>query len=237
MPKDAKERRKQVPNKNGSGRSGRINAFNFNSKSSPLFSHNAMSIPKPIRGQVYPKREERFIDTAAGYVADTTGSITLLNGVAEGDDYTQRSGRGCLMKSICLTGFGNSTAATGLSQQHRVLIFWDNATNGVAPTIVQLLAASNTVAFPLVDNVNRFTIILDHKYVVGPQSAAIADQVIKGFEFNYQLNSYTQYSGVGATVASIQNGSLWMVTLGSNAAGGTAGLITIGTRLSFVDLD
>jgi hypothetical protein len=203
-----------------------------------LLTHSPSKPVNNIRGPPSPVKEERYVDLAvATYVADTTGTITLLNGIAEGDDNNQRNGRGVSLKSVSINGFSFPTATTGTTQQHRLIVFYDNATNGAAPTIANLLSASNANAYPNPDYARRFTILVDHRQVLGTNTAAISDQVVKQFEFNIRLNCAQTFNGTGATVASVQAGSLWAVTLGTAPAGATAGTFNFATRVTFMDTD
>jgi len=192
-----------------------------------------------VRGPVVPRRELKYIDVAsAAYVTDTTGTLTLLNGIAEGDDNTQRSGRQATMKSVALAGFFQ-ISTTGTPQKVRVLLVWDNAANGAAPTIAGILSASTANSFHNVDNQSRFTILWDHTAVLGVWSLvatqSVMDQVIKDVNVVVPLNAVTQFVGTGATIASIGNGSLYLATIGTNAAGTTASSFIGAARVRFLD--
>jgi hypothetical protein len=204
-----------------------------------LLTHSsAKSALSAIRGPVRPSVELHYNDTAsAAYAADTTGTITLLNGIAEGNDNVNRLGRKAVMHDLAFSGYAIPTTTTGTSQQQRLLFVWDNAPNGVLPAITDILVAANSTSFPNVNNVARFTILFDQTWVVGLQTAAIADQVIKNIPMTtIKLRSPTQYLGTTAAIGSVQNGGLYQVTLGSNAAGVTAGLIATAVRVTFTDV-
>jgi len=167
---------------------------------------------------------------------DNTGAVTLLNGIAEGNDNNTRLGRKAMMRDVSISGYAFPTLTTGVSQQHRIMLVWDNAAAGALPAITDILSASATTSFPNPNGVARFTILWDHTYVLGISTAAIADQVIKEFGTTISLNSATQYMLTTGGISALQNGALLMVTLGSNAAGGTAGLAVISTRTTFTDV-
>lgn len=59
-----------------------------------------------VKGAILPREEFKFADVALASYAPVagTGTVTLLNGIAEGDDYTSRDGRQATMKSIQVRG-------------------------------------------------------------------------------------------------------------------------------------
>jgi hypothetical protein len=205
-----------------------------------LLSHSKPSMAlNSIRGPIRPALEFHFVDVySAAYAMNTTGAVTLLNGIAEGNDNNTRLGRKAFMRDVSISGVTRPTVGSGLSQQHRILLVWDNAAAGALPAITDILSTSTTTSYPNPDNVARFTILYDSTLVLGVDNAASAgaDQTIKEFKATIALNSATQFNGTGATIASIQNGSLLMVTLGEKVAGSTAGVATIQSRVTFTDV-
>lgn len=202
-------------------------------------SANVARVPfVAVRGAIQPRLEMKYVDTTiASGVLDTTGSITLINGISEGDDNTNRNSRSVLIKSVEVRGSAQPTATTGLPQKCRLLLVWDNAANGVAPAIADILTAVSPYAYPNVNFERRFTILWDWSFVLGLQAAAVADQVIVNYDTQLRLNSLVQFQGTGGTVASIQNGAMYFVSVGGNAAGTTAGTTTCVTRVRFLESD
>lgn len=195
----------------------------------------------PVKGALLSKKELNYIDIAkATYAADTTGTITLLNGCAEGDDNTQRNGRKAKMVSIQVNAYAFAGNGNTIPQKVRFLLVWDNAPSGAAPTVANILSAVDSISFPLVDNEDRFTILRDVKMVLGINSntatQALADQTAVPFDFYKKINTDSKFNGTGATITSIQNGALWGVTVGNLAAGATAGSIVYATRVRFTDI-
>lgn len=193
-----------------------------------------------IKGSIGRRNELKYVDTAsATYVGDTTGTVTLINGVAVGDDNTTRDGRQITLKSVQVRGSFQNVDATSGASMCRLLLVWDNAANGSLATITQILSASTSNSFPNVDNSNRFTILSDTQYVVGPYvntaTQAIAPSPgVAAVNIYKKLNSITQYSSTTSDIASIQNGALLMVTIGDQAVGG-GGLFFMAARCRFTD--
>lgn len=188
-------------------------------------------------------KEKKYTDVAAAdYVADTTGTVTLLNGIAQGDDNTNREGRQVTMTSVSVKGFLQPVDNITDPGYCRLIVVWDSATNGgAAPAITDLLAASTSLSHNNLNNRMRFKVLLDEQYAIGgtnntaTQSFAQSPTVVT-------INRYlplpkgcvTTFSGTGATSASIQSGAIWMFTIGSRAAG-TGGAFSVATRVRFVD--
>jgi len=163
-----------------------------------------------------------------------------LNLLAVGDDNTSRDGRQVTIKSVQLHGMVYPEDTNSGPTKGRVMLVWDNANNsGAIATIAQILAAANGNAFPLVDNANRFTILVDRTFAIGIMSDT-ATQAIAGcpntfdVEIYKKINQITQYSGTTAAIGSIQNGALLLVTIGTTAAGNGATLVA-STRVRFTD--
>jgi len=208
------------------------------SRSNPLLDRRLASAPA-IKGPIVPEKELKFVDVGvAQYAMDTTGTVTLINPIGEGDDFTMRTGREVQIESVSLAGYGIPTAGTGLATQNRILLVWDNAANGALPAYTDVITAINPTAFPNVNNVARFTILWDHKYVVGSSVATlVGSPTIHQFACDLQVKSPARFMGTGATIASIQNGALLMLTCGYAAAGATAGVANISTRVTYSDED
>jgi len=197
-----------------------------------------------IKGAIAPyggRQELKYVDIAAtAYAADTTGTVTALNLLAVGDDNTSRDGRQVCIKSVQVRGFVAPIDSSVSNALVRVLIVWDNAVNsGSLPTIAQIMSASNSLSFPLVDNANRFTILVDRAFAIGQVSDTATQAFSNGpgaqvLDIYKKMNAVTQYSGTTAAIGSIQNGGLYMVTIGS-AAANACGQVTCATRVRFTD--
>lgn len=197
-----------------------------------------------VKGAIAPfggRKELKYVDLAlAGYACDTTGSVTALNLIAVGDDNTSRDGRQATMKSVQVKGIIVPEDTTTNDNLCRVMLVWDNAVNsGTIATIAQILSASTSQAFPLVDNANRFTILVDKLFAMGGINNTATQTYAKtpsvqSVNIYKKLNLVTQYSGTTAAIGSIQNGGLLLVTLGSAVAGSGA-QFAANTRVRFTD--
>lgn len=182
-----------------------------------------------IKGGIIPREELKFVDTVLTATAGSAfytaaGVVTLLNGIATGDDYTTRDGRQATMRSVhvrtVVVNSGVSGASGGIA---RTMLIWDNAPNGALAAVADILASVSASAFPKVDNQQRFTVLRDHIVELGAffntaTQAFNASPGAQKVDLYVPLADITQYSGTGATIASIQNGALLMLTIGDNQA-------------------
>ena len=93
------------------------------------------------------REELKTIDNQVGLAPTQTGSsVSLLNGVATGTDYTNRIGRKIILKSILLrcSMYNDTTTSDPNGDVVRVLVVSDSQTNGAAPSVGDIL---QTAAF------------------------------------------------------------------------------------------
>jgi len=128
-----------------------------------------------IKGPIKATRELNYVDTVKQAVSIQSGTVTgvvnglLLNGIAEGDDNTQRNGRKVKIISdrLQFTCEPGTLVFAGLTV--RVVSVWDNqkSASGNVPLFSDIFDMSvqtdPTVALPLVNAQNRFTILNDDK--------------------------------------------------------------------------
>jgi hypothetical protein len=209
----------------------------------PLLDERTKPSSQPIKGRINRKNETHYSDIAqATYVSDTTGSVTALNLIAEGNDNVNRLGRKALMRSVSVKGFVSLQSSNGFlpAQQARSLLVWDNASAGALPAITDILTAVNSSAFINPNNVERFTILHDTAYTLGvyctSATQTAVDKCTLPVDMTVSVNSPTQYLGTAANIASVQNGALLLVTCGDNAASGTTPSFKLSTRVTFTDV-
>jgi len=167
------------------------------------------------------RSELKTIDTTATNANPTaTGSVVLLNGVATGDDYNTRDGRKILMKSILLRLFlkPDVTQSAPTGDILRVMLVYDKQTNAAALTAAMVLQTATYASPNLLDNRERFKVLLD-KYLVIGADVYTAGALVQGAPLSRCLTSYktlnleTTYNGTGATVGAINTGSVYLVML------------------------
>jgi hypothetical protein len=193
----------------------------------------------PIRGPITPSRELHYTDLTKRTAAmDTTGSVTLLNAIAEGTETNQRLGREASIQDVSVrmnVFLPVGTTAAVPSQLVRAMLVWDNAVNSTQALVTDILTVSSPYGFPLVDNISRFTIIAERSVVLG-NNVGPSDKTCAYIEFDVPIRSSTRWNGTGAPPSNIQNGALYLLTIGETAAGTTAASSSFSSRTTFYDV-
>lgn len=168
---------------------------------------------------------------------DTTGLVTLINGVIQGTDFNQRVGRQFNMKSILVRIRTVSGATTTVPLVCRWMLVYDSQTNGVLPAITDILNSISTTSTGNLSNRDRFQIIWDKTFVPPTQVSDTAGVTqFAWFQRKFRKCNYQVINGgVAATVASVQTGGLYFVTLGDLAAGAASPQAVVTTRVRFTD--
>jgi len=187
-------------------------------------------------------REKKVVDVLDTTTAvNTTGSVTLLNGVATGTDFTDRIGRRTNTVAIQLRGIvqRDTTTGTQTADLLRILVIEDMQTNGVAPGIADIFNQAVGDAFINMNNRERFKVHMDEQLPMGPSLSTAG--AVNPSPSTYNINFYkkcnipTVYEGTAATSASISSGAVYLVTLGSRAAGNDDSIFRWSSRVRFVD--
>lgn len=175
-------------------------------------------------------KELKVIDTAGtSYECSTTGTITLMNGVAQGTDFNTRVGRKFTMKSILVRGSAQ-VGATPTGGSFRWMIVYDKQTNGVLPAIADIVSAANMPANQNLSNRARFVVLADKTGYLEATGRINFPQ--KWFR---RCALECTNSGTANTIGSISTGSVYLVTMGSIATGVTAIQLNVSVRIRFMD--
>jgi len=201
------------------------------------------------RGLALARGEWKSVDVNAGLDGDSDCTIQLLNGIARGDDISERTGRQVVMRSIKIHWQVQAKATTGVDQLARCMLVYDKQTNAAALTPAQVLTTVGNGYAPLspvnLENRMRFVVLYDSgPFVVASdkQNAAGAAQevpksgsMLTGTVTRYGYFPVTYNNGDAATVADITTGSLYFIVIGGEAAGATAADWNIYSRVRYED--
>lgn len=186
-------------------------------------------------GYINPQREEfKTKDTSISQVQDTTGALTLVNGVARGDDIGDRTGRKVIIKSIEAHFISGVTSATGVDQYQRLILFVDHQPNGAAPAATDLLVSNSYQSLKNLDNRARFTILYDRVYALNAAGESGSKIVLPTYYKRVNIPVIFN-SGDAGTIADIQTNSIYLLSVGSEAAGNTAGSTVGRVRIRYTD--
>lgn len=184
-------------------------------------------------------REVGYVDLAGAVRAmDTTGSISLIATISQGAGTTQRVGKQCRYRSLMIRGsvFSGTTTTAALGT---LLIVYDRRPTGVLPSITDILVSISPRSFNNDDNSGRFEIVrrMDFSFT-GNLSAPATGKEIQHVQEYVDLKSRPvafKAAGTGA-IGDIEQGALYLVTLGDTAAGTASAQSSLGIRTRFVDI-
>lgn len=196
----------------------------------------------------------------ANGIVPATAGIVPLNGIATGTGATNRIGKKIFMKTLQIRGYidrsgmlSTATDQLGDFSAHnlRLVIIYDkqpNVTNA-CPSGALIFKQDQVDALRLLDNADRFAVLLDETFVVGPPAiiyggalgtvTASSGGTANGacwFERFIKINLPTTYSEAGAnTIDNINTGALHVYTAwnGYNISTVPAGVFNF--RLRYVD--
>lgn len=150
------------------------------------------------------------------------GAVQLLNGVAQGTDFTDRIGRKIILKSLFfrVNFFPSATTAAPTGTTVRLLIVYDCQTNGAAPLVSDILQSGNYDSPINLNNRDRFKVLYD-KFIMMCATAYTAGTLAAGDPCPKMLTKYKKmymeqiFGGTANTVGSIQTGSIYAMLIAS----------------------
>lgn len=182
--------------------------------------------------------EIKHVDTAITGDVNTTPVVTLLNGVAQGNDENDRIGNRIKMTGVDIRlQVTNEQSVKDRLSQMRMLLVYDTQTNGTALTTTDVLDAVTLESQQNWDKNSRLQVIFDSVRALNTfgGSATTVDVYHWFYRKQFTLDHYVRYNGSGATVSSITWGSLYFIYFGPDAAS-IADFDCVGTaRVTYVD--
>nr|UOF80963.1 capsid protein [Cressdnaviricota sp.] len=137
---------------------------------------------------------------------DSTGTMTLLNGMAQNDTVNGRTGNSILMRNLFLRlGFVQHASAT--STVYRVMVVQDSQQIGDTTPAISDILESVSVYSPLsTASSGRFKILKNWMF-----STSNASNTVKLLEKYFDFRFHTRFNGTAST--DIQKNGLYLVTL------------------------
>lgn len=186
--------------------------------------------------------ERKVVDTApAAYNVNTTGSVTLLNGVSTGTDFTERIGRRINITAIQARGYcGQDIVGPAGVNDLRLMIIEDVQCNGVIATIADIFTNATSTSFMNMNNRERFKVHWDRRVTLGPidrtaTTSYAGSPQTSNFNVYKRCNIPVVFEGTSAGIGSISSGALYFVVLGNTAAGQSDAFVTAAFRCRFID--
>lgn len=204
----------------------------------PKGTGKKMKTTTPIRKRAVANKETGYVDTAsAAYALDTTGAIALISTIAQGTSVNQRVGKKVLLKSLQIRGAAQQ-GSTATLNDCAVLIVYDKRPTGSLPAVTAILDTANSNSFNNDSNSGRFKIVRRWDFCLSGNSATPATgNEIKDMSQYIPLNGLPLVFKAATTgvIGDIEEGALYVVTVGATGAGTAAASAQLGFRLRFVD--
>jgi len=190
-------------------------------------------------------KEKGYVDVGiSAYALDTTGSVTLLNTVAQGAAVTQRVGKKIIMKGLQCRG-QILNGSTAVSNDIAYMIVYDKRPTGSLPAVTDILVTASSLSMNNDNNAGRFRILkrcddtlIGNESLTGAVANALTESTVKGADWWLDLKSAPvtyKAAGTGA-IGDIEEGALYLVTVGDNSAGTAAAALQVNFRLRFLDV-
>lgn len=196
----------------------------------------------PYAGQLTraAPQEKNYVDLAAAtYECSTTGSITLLATIAQGASVNQRIGKKCYLRSLQCRG-NSFNGTTSVTSDNAILIVYDKRPTGSLPAITDILNTIDSTSMNNDNNASRFKIMKREDWIlIGNISsgANMNSATAKSHDWYLPLRGLPvtfNAAGTGA-IGDIDEGALYLVTVGSNATGTLATSFVAGFRTRFTE--
>lgn len=200
-----------------------------------LASRKKKRIVHGYPGSYGPQTEFKCIDNTVSLNmdADVAAHIQLLNACAPGSAINQRVGRQTTMRSMEVRLQTYATPTTGTDQVHRVIIVYDKQANATALTAAEVLNAVDINSPRNLNNRKRFRILLDRLFTINAAGEPGTKRNIIAYQRFYLPVEYNAVGG--GTIADITTGSLYIIGIGNNAIGATAGTCNGQVRIRYTD--
>jgi len=181
------------------------------------------------------------VDTTGTYFVSQiqTGTINLVNGIAQGVGNSQRIGFKATMVSVGVTGALLTAPTAGGSM--RCKLVYDKQTNGALPVATDILVADAIGAPNNLINGDRFITLMDEQIHPDNNTGGAASVCQNSFDIKFYTKCRLPmvFSGVGAAVTSIETGGLYLLTYYTTAGGAAAPTAIFGqnvyVRIRYID--
>lgn len=184
-------------------------------------------------------RESGYVDLAsAAYECSTTGSITLLATIAQGASINERIGKKATYRSLQFRGsLNNKVSAT--FNDCAFLIVYDKRPQASLPGITDILESISSRAMNNTQNEGRFRILkrVDEVLLGNVGTPATGREAVNADFFMNLKNLPVVFNAAGTgAIGDIDQGALYLVTLGNNVTGDTSGQLQGSFRTRFDDV-
>ncbi len=186
----------------------------------------ALAIGTKLMGLI--NTEFKSIDIATTGVISSTPTITLLNGLAVGDDFDERDGRQVRFKSIQIS-IGSTMHATPLDTEIRIWIVIDKQPNETTMVFADYMDNPNSTSFRNLDQRKRFVTLYDEVQLL---SVGRGTTMLNNWYSKLDMITVYDASVVG-DITDITTNALYLILFSNQASNTPSVARTI--RVRFID--
>lgn len=187
--------------------------------------------------------ELKTYDATISETTTTSGSMTMLSDIAQGDDINAREGNEIMAKRLyCNYSFTVNGSATGVTTV-RMIVFIDKEQQGTAPGLSDAAApygvlkhTASTLALMEAKTRKRFKILADRKWLLGTSTGEddVASRHEGKIHFKIPRNGLKiNYIGTSSAQASQGKGNLYCLLISNQATYGPSSSVNF--RLRYYD--
>lgn len=162
-----------------------------------------------IKGMINVEKH-RHVITASGTTVNTSGGITSLVGIAQGDDQADRTGNSILVKGIALK-MAVRIHASATASIVRIIFFIDTQQEeDTSPTVTDVINTANPLAPLSRARIGRFKILKN--YILNLSAQKTPQVVINKY---IKMHHHVRYNS--STSSDIQKGGIYMLIISNEA--------------------
>lgn len=185
--------------------------------------------------------DAKYIDIAyTTHAIDTTGAISHLSIVAQGNTVNQREGKAFRCTSVYLRG-NVTNGITANVNDYSILLVWDKQPNKALAAVTDILDSASAYSMVKRENSARFVILRRFDGVLtGKGDGTNGQGYCRNFDKYVKLprdcNCLCTVADTTGAIGNRVSGALLLVAVGITAAGGAAAALNVTGRMNFVDI-
>lgn len=191
---------------------------------------SAVFAKNPTRKQEIKSLDLTFVSSAIL----ATGGIQLLNGVGIGDNTNEREGKAIqsMFVKLSMNVFNNTNC---FGETYRIYLVWDKQPNGVVATWTDIFVNNADPTIQKQTTKQRYSVLKEWKGVITSNQVSglsVAQNAAIQHDATIPMKKISMYTGTGTSIASIQQGALYLCAISRN----TLVNITVSSQFGYIDI-
>ncbi|UOF79238.1 capsid protein [Circoviridae sp.] len=168
--------------------------------------------------------EHKYVDTSYTTAISSTGALTHLTSIAQGNDVGDRGGNSVKLTSLFMRGDLTINASATISAVRIMVFIWNDNT---APVATDLLDADNVNSNRNLEKSDKIRVICDKRYNL------IVSTEKRSFPISCYSKLHHHLKFTGAAGTTYESGSIWLYVVSSEATNTVAN--TMNFRIKYLD--